>query len=189
MKLANPAVVGLAGFGGTTLLLQFHNLGWCGVGAVLWMGLFYGGLMQLIAGYLEYTSNNNFGFSAFTTYGAFWMVLAGIFLGIKFEIFPCSGTDIGWFLVIFTIITAGYTVGALRTNKMLFWVFVLLLIGFICLDISHLIPGMKVFTRVAGWDLIFCALGAWYVMFHIIFAQMFGRDVLPVGAPYVDAAP
>ncbi|HCB14750.1 MAG TPA: hypothetical protein DEP36_14450, partial [Gammaproteobacteria bacterium] len=27
-KLGNPAVVGLAGFGLTTLVLQFHNVGW-----------------------------------------------------------------------------------------------------------------------------------------------------------------
>jgi succinate-acetate transporter protein len=185
MKLANPAVVGLSGFGGTTMLLQFHNLGWCSLGPVLWCGLFFGGFMQLVAGYLEYTSNNNFGFSAFCTYGAFWMCLAGILFGIHFKIFPSNAADIGWFLVAFTVITFGYTIGSLGTNKALFWVFVLLLAGFIFLDISHLVPGMKVFTRVAGWDLIICAAGAEYIMFHIIFAQMFGRDVLPVGAPYV----
>jgi len=185
MKLANPAVVGLSGFGGATLLLQFHNLGWCGPGVVLWLGLFYGGLMQLIAGYLEMTHNNNFGFSAFTCYGAFWMTLAGIFIGIKYQIFTPTGTDIGWFMVVFTIITFGYMIGALGTSKALFWVFVLLFFGFLFLDISHLVPGMGYFTKVAAWTLIASALGAWYVMFSAIFAQMFGRDVLPVGAPYV----
>ena|GEM_PF-1518587 len=30
-SLSNPAAVGFAGFGGTTLLLQFHNLGFSGV--------------------------------------------------------------------------------------------------------------------------------------------------------------
>ena len=33
--MGNPAVVGLAGFGLTTLLLQLHNLGLCGLGPVL----------------------------------------------------------------------------------------------------------------------------------------------------------
>ena len=50
--LGNPAVVGLAGFGGTTLLLQFHNLGLCGVGPVIWAAIFFCGLAQLIAGLL-----------------------------------------------------------------------------------------------------------------------------------------
>ena len=30
-KIGNPAVVGLGGFGMTTLILQFYNLGWAGV--------------------------------------------------------------------------------------------------------------------------------------------------------------
>ena len=71
--LANPAAVGLGGFGATTLLLQFHNLGFVGVGAVMWMAFFFGGLTQLIAGFHEYKHGNNFGFAAFTTYGAFWL--------------------------------------------------------------------------------------------------------------------
>ena len=49
MKNGNPAVVGLAGFGLTTLLLQFHNLGWIGIGPVLAMGIIFGGLAQMIA--------------------------------------------------------------------------------------------------------------------------------------------
>ena len=43
IKQGNPAVVGLAGFGLTTLLLQFHNLGWCGTGVVFCAALVLGG--------------------------------------------------------------------------------------------------------------------------------------------------
>jgi uncharacterized protein len=53
MKNANPAVVGLAGFGMTTLLLQLHNLGLMGFGPVMAMGIIFGGLAQLIAGFQE----------------------------------------------------------------------------------------------------------------------------------------
>lgn len=52
-KLGNPAVVGLAGFGLTTLLLQLHNLELCGLGPVLAMGIIFGGLAQMIAGLHE----------------------------------------------------------------------------------------------------------------------------------------
>ena len=41
-KMGNPAVVGLAGFGLTTLLLQLHNIGICGLGPVLAMGIVFG---------------------------------------------------------------------------------------------------------------------------------------------------
>ena len=63
----NPAVVGLAGFGMTTLLLQFHNLGWCGSGIVFCTALAFGGGAQLIAGFQEFKAGNNFGYSAFVS--------------------------------------------------------------------------------------------------------------------------
>jgi succinate-acetate transporter protein len=31
-----------------------------------------------------------------------------------------------------------------------------------------------------------CALSAWYMMAHAIFSQVFGRDVLPVGKPWIN---
>jgi succinate-acetate transporter protein len=39
---ASPAVVGFAGFGLTSLILQLHNLGLCGIGGVLAMAFIYG---------------------------------------------------------------------------------------------------------------------------------------------------
>jgi uncharacterized protein len=176
--LSNPAVVGLAGFGGTTLLLQFHNLGWSGTGCLLWTALFFGGLMQLIAGFKEFSTGNNFAFAAFSTYGAFWMALAGIYLGIHFDIMSISTTDIGWFLVSFTLITSIYMVASFRANWALSFLFFTLLLGYIFLDVSHL-GGPAFLTMVAGVDLIICGLTALYVMASIVLAQ-FGW-VLPLG--------
>ena len=82
--MGNPAVVGLAGFGMTTLILQFHNVGWCGAGPVVALGLIFGGIAQMIAGLQEMKTGNNFGYSAFTTYGCFWIALALILLGNHF---------------------------------------------------------------------------------------------------------
>ena len=76
----NPAVVGLAGFGLTTLLLQFHNLGWCGTGVVFCTAIILGGGAQLVAGFQEFRCGNNFGYSAFTVFGAFWLALGLIWL-------------------------------------------------------------------------------------------------------------
>jgi len=30
-----------------------------------------------------------------------------------------------------------------------------------------------------------CALAAWYMMAHVIYAQIFGRNILPVGPPWI----
>ena len=104
----NPAAVGLAGFGITTLLLQFHNLGLCGSGVVFCTALFFGGGAQLIAGFQEFKAGNNFGYSAFTAYGAFWMALAFIFLDLGLPPSIIGGplkiafpNDVGYFLLAF----------------------------------------------------------------------------------------
>ena len=114
--LANPAAVGLGAFGATTILLQFHNLGFVSVGAVMWMALAFGGFAQLVAGFLEYRNGNNFGFAAFTTYGAFWIALGGIWLNTQLKFAAISTTDVGWFLVVFTGLTAIYFIGSLETK-------------------------------------------------------------------------
>ena len=78
-KLANPAPLGLMGFGMTTVLLNIHNAGFFPVSAmVLAMGMFYGGIAQVIAGILEFKKGNSFGLTAFTSYGMFWLTLVAL---------------------------------------------------------------------------------------------------------------
>ena len=105
MKNGNPAVVGLAGFGMTTFLLQLHNLGLIGWGPVLGMGIIFGGLAQLIAGFQEQKMGNNFGYSAFVSYGAFWIGLSIIKLLNHFNVYPSSTTDVGFYLLGWTLYT------------------------------------------------------------------------------------
>jgi len=182
-SLANPAAVGLGAFGATTMLLQFHNLGFVGVGPVMWMAFFFGGFTQLVAGFLEYRNGNNFGFAAFTTYGSFWIALGGIWLNAQLKFTAISTTDVGWFLVVFTMLTGIYLLGAMRQNSALSWVFLTLFIGFILLDVGHLVPGAEVFDKVAGVELIICALVAWYLMSHVIFSPL--RMNVPAGKAWV----
>jgi succinate-acetate transporter protein len=182
-SLANPAAVGLAGFGATTLLLQFHNLGFVSTGPVMWMAFFFGGLAQLIAGFQEFKTGNNFGFAAFTTYGAFWLSLAGIWLNAQLKFVAISGTDVGWFLVVFTLLTVIFFIGSMKQNSALAWVFLTLLIGFILLDIGHLVPGAEICDKIAGGELITCALLAWYLMAHVILTPL--KINVPAGQPWI----
>lgn len=76
---ANPAPLGLMGFGMTTVLLNIHNAGFFGLDSmILAMGLFFGGMAQVVAGIMEFKKNNTFGTTAFTSYGFFWMALVGL---------------------------------------------------------------------------------------------------------------
>ena len=185
--MGNPAVVGLAGFGLTTLILQFHNLGLCGIGPIVALGLIFGGLAQMIAGYQEFKVGNNFGYTAFVSYGAFWIALAIILLMNKYDVYNSSGTDVGYFLVVWTLYTIILWFAALRIHGAMASTFTLLVIGFILLDLAHF--GYPAMTKVAAYVLILCALNAWYMMAHVLYPQIFGRDVLPVGKPWIDPKP
>src|ERR1700742_3111649 len=77
--IANPAPLGLCAFGMTTVLLNLANAGFIEINSmILAMGIFYGGLAQVIAGIIEAKKNNSFGLTAFTSYGFFWLSLVAL---------------------------------------------------------------------------------------------------------------
>ncbi len=182
-KMGNPAVVGLAGFGLTTLLLQFHNIGLLGLGPVVAMGFIFGGLAQMIAGFQEQKLGNNFGYSAFVAYGSFWIGLGFIWILNLLKVYESSHTDIGYFMLAWTFFTLILFVASLRVHKAMAITFGLLLIGFILLVIGHF--GNPVWNKVAGYELIICALGAWYMMASIIINDLAGKVVIPTGVPFI----
>jgi len=179
MKNGNPAVVGLAGFAMTTLLLQFHNLGLIGWGPVLAMGVIFGGLAQLVAGFQEQKMGNNFGYSAFVSYGSFWIGLSIIKLLNYFNIYPTSGTDMGFYLIVWTLYTGIMFVASLRIHRAMAFTFATLLLGFVLLDFEHF--GFTALKVVAAIDLIICALAAWYMMAGIIINDIAGKNIIPMG--------
>ncbi len=75
-KLANPAPLDLMGFGMTTILLNIHNAGFFPIDSmILAMGIFYGGLSQVLVGMMCFKRGDTFGTTAFTSYGLFWLTL------------------------------------------------------------------------------------------------------------------
>ncbi len=189
LKLGNPAVVGLGGFGMTTLILQFHNLGLVGLGPVIWIGLLFGGGAQIVAGLLEFKTGNNFGFCAFTGYGAFWIALCFyLIFGTNTEVakaFPVLQFDaagLGIFLLMWTFFTFILFIASMKHHSALALLFLTLLLGFIGLDLKEL-AGNQVAGTIAAWDLIVCALLAWYLMAAAVYAESGIR--LPVGRPWI----
>ena len=185
-KLCNPAVVGLAGFGLTTFVLQLHNLELVGLGPVIWLGLVFGGFAQLIAGLQEMKTGNNFGYCAFTSYGAFWIALCLMLLGGQLGLLKPSTTDVGWFLVAWTFFTTILWIGALRIHGAMALTFTLLMIGFVLLDLGHF--GFPALNVVAAYVLIGCAFSAWYMMARILLNEIYGRELLPAGRPWVGSS-
>lgn len=183
IKLGNPAVVGLAGFGLTTLLLQFHNLGLVGLGPVMAMGIIFGGLAQFIAGFMEQKTGNNFGFAAFTGYGSFWMGLGIIWICNHFKVYETSTADLGVYLVVWTLFTSILWIASLFIHGAMATTFSTLMIGFILLDFGHL--GFPELNVIASYVLIICALSAWYMMAMIILNDLTDKQLLKPGKPWL----
>ncbi len=183
----NPAVVGLGGFGLTMIIQQLYHLELCGIGPVIACALVFGGLTQFIVGFEEQKSGNNFGYAVFTAYGAFWVAYCIIQLFNTFDIYHSSTTDIGYFFIIWTLFTMILWVASLYINGATSFTFTLLVLGFILLDLAHF--GYPTMSKVAAYVLICGALIAWYMMAHVILLGIFGRDVLPLGEPWLNPRP
>jgi uncharacterized protein len=189
VKLGNPAVVGLAGFGLTTFVLQCHNLGWCGLAPVIWLGLVFGGSAQLIAGFMEFKVGNNFGFCAFSGYGAFWISLCLMLIAGKNPevvknnpMLAFSDTDLGFFLLAWTIFTFILFIAAMKHHGAMSATFLTLLLGFIGLVVKEF-TGSHVAGTFAAVILMVCAAHALYMMGASVFVD--SGIKLPVGEAWL----
>ena len=117
---ANPAPLGLLGFGMTTVLLNIHNAGFFPLTSmILAMGIFYGGLAQLIAGVQEWKMGNTFGATAFTSYGCFWLTLVGLMDLPQLGFAADSGVSMSAYLTVWGVFTLFMFVGTLRQSRTL----------------------------------------------------------------------
>lgn len=182
-KLANPAPLGLMGFGMTTVLLNIHNAGFFPLGSmILAMGLCYGGLAQVIAGVLEYKKGNTFGLTAFTSYGFFWISLVVLLILPKMGLADAPSREfMGCYLAMWGIFTGFMFIGTLKANRALQVIFSSLTLLFFLLAVGHFITN-EALSRFAGWEGIFCGSSAIYLAMAEIINEQFGRTVLPIGA-------
>ncbi|MEW6016311.1 MAG: acetate uptake transporter [Candidatus Zixiibacteriota bacterium] len=179
---ANPAPLGLLGFGMTTVLLNIHNAGFYGLDSmILGMGLFYGGVAQIIAGVMEWKKKNTFGTTAFTSYGLFWLTLVALLL------FPRLGwaetpapVSMAAYLFIWGLFTAVMFIGTWRLNRALQMVFGTLTVLFWLLALGNLFES-TVIIRLAGYEGILCGGLAIYTGLSQVLNELYGRELLPLG--------
>jgi len=182
-KLANPAPLGLMGFGMTTVLLNIHNAGFFELGSmILAMGIFYGGVAQVIAGIMEFKKGNTFGTTAFTSYGLFWMTLVFliVFPTLGWKQGPPAGF-MGWYLFMWGLFTFFMWIGTFGNNRALQTVFFTLWILFFLLAIKDW-SGARIVGIIAGYEGIFCGLSAIYLAMAEVINETQGKTVLPIGA-------
>lgn len=187
--LANPGPLGLMGFGMTTILLNLHNAGFFPLTAVIVsMGIFYGGLIQILAGMMEFKKGNTFGTTAFTSYGAFWLSLVGILMLPRMGLADASSESfLGAYLGVWGVFTLFMFFGTLKANRGIQVVFGSLTILFALLCYGNM-TGNTAVLHFAGFEGIFCGASAIYLAMAEVLNEQYGRTVLPVGEPKKQAA-
>lgn len=182
---ANPAPLGLLGFGMTTILLNIHNAGFYDLNSmIMGMGIFVGGIAQIFAGIQEWKKNNTFGATAFTAYGSFWLSLVALWLIPRFTwgaAYKSDEASVGCYLALWGLFTLCMFFGTLRSNRVLQTIFLTLTILFFLLAISDF-TGSKSLRIIAGYEGILCGFSAFYGCVAQILNETYGRTVLPIGA-------
>jgi succinate-acetate transporter protein len=168
------------GFGMTTVLLNLHNSGLFALGSmILAMGIFYGGIAQVIAGILEFKKGNTFGMTAFCSFGMFWLTLVFLLLAPQLGWWTTADTQAAMasYLFIWGIFTLGMFFGTLKANRVLQLIFMSLTILFFLLALGQYNPTIH---TIAGFEGIICGSSAIYLALAEVVNEAHGRTVLPV---------
>jgi succinate-acetate transporter protein len=190
IKLANPAPLGLLGFGLTTVLLNLHNAGLFPLDTmILAMGIVYGGLAQIIVGIMEFKKGNTFGTVAFSSYGLFWWSLVLLLILPKLTFITGlnapSETAMAAYFFMWGLFTFAMFFGTLKTNRTLQFVFLSLTILFFMLTIRDLTGNPTLFgtftwNNLTGIEGIIVGFSAIYLGIAEIINEMHQRTVLPI---------
>ena len=188
-KLANPAPLGLLGFGLTTVLLNLHNAGFFPLDTmILAMGLAYGGLAQVIVGVMEFKKGNTFGTVAFTSYGLFWWSLVAIFVLPRLSFFNVPGLAainaptheaFAAYFFMWGLFTFAMFFGTLKKNRGLQFVFASLTVLFFLLVTRELTLNSTIAT-LTGYEGVVCGLSAVYLAIAEVLNETYGKTILPI---------
>ena len=179
---ANPAPLGLMAFGMTTVLLNLHYAGFFALGTmILAMGIFYGGIAQVIAGIMEWKKNNTFGTVAFISFGSFWLTLVALLVMPEMGwARAAEGSAMVAYLSIWGLFTAIMFVATLRLNRALQVIFGTLVLLFFLLALGAA-TGNAMITRIAGYEGLICGFSAIYASLAQILNEVYGKTIAPIG--------
>ena len=187
-KIANPAPLGLAAFGVTTVVLSSINAGFLppeATAAVVPLAFAFGGLAQLITGVLEYVNGNTFGTVAFTAYGAFWLWYSTLVWTIGAGwIKPPAPVGVAAVLLMWGVFTLYMWIATFKANKGVFTTFLFLWVTFFLLAGGDF--GWTLGKRLGGIVGLITGVVALYVSFAEVVNGTFGKEAVPLGKPILE---
>lgn len=190
--IANPVPLGLSAMAFTTAIIGCSYAGWIipslrtGISLAVAAALFYGGIVQILAGMWEFRKDNTFAATLFSSYGGFLLAFGVIFLpgfGIfgdlnRAGILPYT---LGLLFLCWTIFTGVLFLASTRTNAALMLTMILLFVAFLLLTIGQLADANSVLLAIGGWFGIATAVVAWYTALAGLLRSMNSPYQLPMG--------
>jgi len=180
---ASPGPVGLFAFGMCTVLLSLINAGIIPMDSmILNMGLFYGGVAQIIVGLMEARKGNTFGWVAFASYGFFWITFVGINVlpGLGWMEAASEGGMIAY-LAMWGLFSAVLLIASFQLNKLLQILFATVVLLFLLLIIGSILDNAAI-IQLAGYEGIVCGLVSLYAAAAFLLNELFNKTLLPIGA-------
>jgi len=190
--IANPIPLGLSALAFTTAIIGCAYAGFIipslrtGISLAVAVALFYGGIVQILAGMWEFRKDNTFAATLFSSYGGF-LVAFGVIFAPGFGIFtalnqsPNMHLAIGLLFLCWTIFTGVLFLGSLRTNGAMMLTMILLFIAFLFLTIGQLADANSVLLAIGGWFGIATAIVGWYTALAGMLRSMNSPIRLPMG--------
>jgi hypothetical protein len=209
-RIGHALVVGAAGFAWCSLALGLATTGALnatGSSMILTGTFFYGGLVQLVAGFFALASGATFVAAFLTAYGAFWLG----YTAIQFYVVPhivssvfAAGSSslssapalqaqaghavaqaLGMFLIAWLVVTAIFTVASLGTNAVTLLAFALLDLTIVLLMAAYLgassagVPADAT-LHAAGYTEIVLAAVAFYIVLAELANETLRRPIFPL---------
>lgn len=188
--VADPSAIGLFGLAMVTLVASSQKLGLTsGVSLVIPWAIFLGAAAQLVACINDFKHNNHFGATAFGAYAFFWFAMAMSWMiqnGVFGETLAAAADpkQFGFAFLGYLIFTLFMTIGAMETNKVLFFIFVMIDFLFLGLAFSNLGIAEHAMHSLAAYSELLIAIFSFYGCGANVLNNHFGKTFLPVGKPF-----
>jgi succinate-acetate transporter protein len=209
-RIGHAIAVGAAGFAWCSLALGLSTVGamnTAGSSVILTGTFFYGGIVQMIAGFFALAAGTTFVAAFLTAYGAFWLGYTAIQVYVAPHIAAAvvsagAGTGasqqalagqahhavvqaLGVFLLAWLVVTVIFTIASLGTNAVTLTAFCLLDLTIVLLAVAYLgATGVGVpvdsALHAAGWAEIVLAVVAFYVVLAELANDTLRRTVFPL---------
>jgi uncharacterized protein len=179
---ASPAPLGLFAFGMCTVLLSLINAGIIAMDSmILNMGLFYGGVAQIMVGVMEARKGNTFGWVAFASYGFFWVTFVGINVlpGLGWMEAASEGGMIAY-LAMWGVFSTVLLIATFQLNRLLQVLFATVVLLFVLLIIGSFLNSAAI-VQFAGYEGIVCGLVSLYAAAAFLLNEIFDKELLPIG--------